>query len=86
MRPQPKDQSSASIYADLTRQETITFWIEGRLDSKTTGQVWREATEILKCDPEKHIVVDASKIKYCDGLGIGLLLELLRRQQRAGAN
>jgi phospholipid/cholesterol/gamma-HCH transport system permease protein len=84
MRSQPKDQFSASVHADLSKEGIVTLAISGRLDSMTTGKVWRETIEILKRSSARLIVVDASKIDYCDGSGIGLLLDVRRRQQRTG--
>jgi phospholipid/cholesterol/gamma-HCH transport system permease protein len=84
MQPQPKDQSSASIHSELSKERIVTLTISGRLDSTTTGKIWRETIEILGRTSVRLIVVDASKIDYCDGSGIGLLLELRRRQQRKG--
>ena len=58
--------------------------IGGSLDSTSTGSIWQEAMEILEQASSKRIIVDASKIDYCDGSGIGLLMELHLRQQQTG--
>ena len=68
----------------MSGEGLLTLAIEGRLDSKTTGKIWREAVQILERASATRIVVDGSRIDYCDGSGIGLFLELCRRQQRAG--
>lgn len=62
----------------------LTLTIEGRLDSATTGKIWREATAALAEASPKRVVLDASGITYCDGSGVGLLVELRRRQRAAG--
>ncbi len=80
----PNGQLSASIRAVVSGEGLLTLEIEGRLDSKTTGKIWREAVQILERASATRIVVDGSRIDYCDGSGIGLFLELRRRQQRAG--
>ncbi len=80
----PNGQLSASIRADVSGEGLLTIAIEGRLDSKTTGKIWREAVQILERASTTRIVVDGSRIDYCDGSGIGLFVELRRRQQRAG--
>ena len=41
--------------------------------------------DILKLASSKKVFVDASEIEYCDGSGIGLLIELQRRQRKSGA-
>ena len=66
------------------RDGILTIAIIGRLDSATTGKIWREATDIVARAASKHIVLDASGIEYCDGSGITLLVQLRYRQQRAG--
>ncbi len=80
----PNGQLSASIRADVSAEGLLTIAIEGRLDSKTTGKIWREAVQILERASTTRIVVDGSRIDYCDGSGIALFVELCRRQQRAG--
>ncbi|MFQ5929910.1 MAG: MlaE family lipid ABC transporter permease subunit [Acidobacteriota bacterium] len=85
MGPLPNGQLPASIRADVSGEGFLTLTIEGRLDSKTTGEVWREVKRILERDgSHTRIVLDASRVDYCDGSGIGLLVELRRRQQRLG--
>ncbi len=80
----PNGQLSASIQANVSGEGLLTLTIEGRLDSKTTGKIWREAVQILERASATRIVVDGSRIDYCDGSCIGLFVELRRRQQRAG--
>lgn len=58
---------------------TLSFALKGRLDSESTGTVWREAFKALDKAPGKLKTLDASGIEYCDGAGIGLLVELRRR-------
>jgi phospholipid/cholesterol/gamma-HCH transport system permease protein len=58
--------------------------IEGRLDSITVGNIWREATHSLDRAGAKSVAVHASGINYCDGSGIGLLFELRCKQHAAG--
>ncbi|MFQ5657515.1 MAG: ABC transporter permease, partial [Candidatus Methylomirabilales bacterium] len=78
------NQDSASIRADAGTEGIVTLTIAGRLDSHTTGKVWREATVVLNRTSASRIVVDASQINYCDGSGIGFFLDLQRRQQQTG--
>ena len=63
----------------------LTLTIHGRLDSQTTGTIWREASQVIKETSPNRIVVNASGIDYCDGSGVGFLLELRRQQTRRGA-
>jgi phospholipid/cholesterol/gamma-HCH transport system permease protein len=80
------DQGSASFHADVSREGVLTLTIGGRLDSHTTGSVWRKAAQILGPGRPSLIVVDASRIEYCDGSGIGLFVELRVRQMCAGGD
>ena len=74
----------ASIRTDASGPGGLSLTIEGRLDSATTAKVWREATSAIEKMSPNRVVVDASKINYCDVSGIGLLVEILRRQQMRG--
>lgn len=60
----------------------LTIHLAGRLDSRTTGSVWRRVHEVLRTPAD--LVLDASGIRYCDISGVGVLLEIRRLQQAAG--
>jgi phospholipid/cholesterol/gamma-HCH transport system permease protein len=66
------------------RDGVFTLAIEGRLDSGSTGKIWRAATEAVSRAKAASVVLDASGIDYCDGSGIALLVQLRYQQQRAG--
>ncbi len=55
--------------------------INGALDTASTGQAWRHALSLLAAHQPKRLIVDASRLTYCDGAGAALLLELRRRQE-----
>lgn len=78
------ESPAASIRADASGPGGLSLTIEGRLDSATTAKVWREATGAIEKTSPSRVVVDASKIDYCDVSGIGLLVEILRRQASKG--
>jgi phospholipid/cholesterol/gamma-HCH transport system permease protein len=65
-----------------SRQDAVTFAVEGRLDSNNTGRIWRKATALVQ--HARHVVVDASRVDYCDASGIALLVSLRNRVERAG--
>jgi len=77
-------KNAISIKAQVSDVGTLTITIEGNLDSTTTGKIWKEAIEALERSSPNKLVIDASKIDYCDGSGIGLLVEFHRRQKQAG--
>jgi phospholipid/cholesterol/gamma-HCH transport system permease protein len=60
--------------------------IIGRLDSMSTGNIWRETNLKIDRTAPKRVIVDASEIEYCDGSGIGFLFELRKRQQKGGGD
>jgi phospholipid/cholesterol/gamma-HCH transport system permease protein len=79
------DSPSSSFQTSMIAPDVLRVKIIGRLDSMTTGNVWRKTSMELDRMSPKRIIIDASEIKYCDGSGIGYLFELRRRQQKAGA-
>ncbi|MDH3442291.1 MAG: MlaE family lipid ABC transporter permease subunit [Deltaproteobacteria bacterium] len=60
----------------------LTLAIEGRLDSANTGKIWRKATKMVA--GAANVMLDASKIDYCDGSGIALLVQLRNQRHKAG--
>ncbi len=77
--------STATLSTNTSRHGELTIVIEGRLDSTSTGSIWQEAMNAQELASSKKVIVDASKIDYCDGSGVGLLMELHRRQRKNGA-
>jgi len=72
--------SSAGAQLEIQEQAGgLCFLLKGRLDCDTTGAVWRRAFEALPASGSRKLTVDASGVEYCDGAGIGLLVELRRR-------
>lgn len=69
----PQEQSDDDI---------LRLALVGRLDSNSTGLVWREVMTRLDMRPPTHLLVDASRITYCDGAGTALLLHLRRHQTK----
>ena len=64
----------------------VRLVLAGRLDTPGVARVWRSTMKELASARPSALDVDASQIDYCDGAGIGLLLELRHRQERAGAS
>ncbi|MGH7799507.1 MAG: MlaE family lipid ABC transporter permease subunit [Thermodesulfobacteriota bacterium] len=80
----PKDKLSASINTQVNEEGILNLSIDGRLDSYTTGKVWKEAILALEHSSPKNIIVDASGINYCDGSGIALFVRLRELQEKTG--
>jgi len=75
---------SAAIQATQT-DGVLTIAISGRLDANTTARVWPQATQAMaEAGPGGSVVVDVSDVPYCDGAGMGLLLDLRCRAHDAG--
>jgi len=62
------------------------LWLRGRLDSDTTGGIWREAMRLTAGGHAEPLVVDASDLEFCDGAGASLLLALRQQQQIGGGS
>jgi phospholipid/cholesterol/gamma-HCH transport system permease protein len=54
------------------------------LDSDGTGQIWRDVTDSVAAAKAASVVLDASRVDYCDGSGIALLAYLRDGQARSG--
>ncbi|MGH7233451.1 MAG: ABC transporter permease, partial [Nitrospiraceae bacterium] len=78
--------SSVALRDEKTRDGSYVLSISGRLDSGSTGRIWRRAVGMLERAKSSRVVLEASGIEYCDGSGIGLLFELSNRQRRAGGS
>jgi len=75
---------AASVLANIDDQGHMILTLSGRLDSFTTGNVWKRISEALKEASPQKIIVDASGVEYADGTGVGLLTNLRIRQLKLG--
>ncbi len=76
--------SNIALRIGEARDGVFTLVIEGRLDSRNTGRIWRQANEAVTRAGSRKVVLDAAGVEYCDGTGIALLARLRQRQQQAG--
>jgi phospholipid/cholesterol/gamma-HCH transport system permease protein len=60
--------------------------LEGRITAHTAAPIWQSAIETLARNPDRPIVVDASRLEYVDNVGIALLFDLTRQERSPGAN
>src|SRR5919108_2746443 len=81
-----KQPASSTIALRTGRRQNgvFTLAIEGYLDSGTAGKIWREANEAVAGAESKQVILDATRIEYCDVSGIALFVQLRNRQHRAG--
>ncbi|MHC5061303.1 MAG: ABC transporter permease [Planctomycetota bacterium] len=71
----------AQVDYKIVEKGKLQLTIRGRLDCETTAGLWRETVnKVAKIKP-RFLEVQADQIDYCDGSGIGLLLELKGKQQ-----
>ncbi len=77
-------ENTVTLNTEVSKDGVLTVIISGRLDSTSTGSIWQEAVKVLERASSKRVVVDATRIDYCDGSGVGLLMELHRHQISAG--
>lgn len=76
---------TVTLNSEIIEGGALKLIIDGRLDSKSTGKIWREALLSIDKSSPKRLVVDASGVNYCDGTGIGFLFNLqLKQAQRGG--
>lgn len=71
--------SASGSLAIREEGDALVLVLSGRLDSGSTGSLWRQAIPLLDQKKPKRLLLDASRVDYCDGSGIGLLVELRRR-------
>ena len=58
--------------------------IGGRLDSVTTSTIWRRARDTVASAKVPTVLLDASRLDYCDGSGVALLVQMRDQQLRSG--
>ncbi len=59
--------------------------LSGRLDAYSIAGVWGQARAAVAQATDRKVVVDASRVDYCDGGGIAMLVDLLRQERSAQA-
>jgi phospholipid/cholesterol/gamma-HCH transport system permease protein len=59
--------------------DLLVLILVGRFDAESTGPLWRKAFALLDEKKPARLVIDATGVDYCDGAGIGLIVELRRR-------
>src|SRR5437762_110682 len=56
--------------------------LSGRLDASSIPGVWNDARRALSEASDRHVIVDAANVDYCDGAGIALIVDMLRQRKR----
>jgi phospholipid/cholesterol/gamma-HCH transport system permease protein len=76
--------SKAVVRSGETRDGVFTIAVAGRLDSTSTGKIWRTAIETIQHTKVPIVALDASGVDYCDVSGIALLVRMRQEEERAG--
>ncbi|MEO8303913.1 MAG: MlaE family lipid ABC transporter permease subunit [Betaproteobacteria bacterium] len=58
--------------------------LSGRLDATTLPELWDKARRAADESASKPLVVDAADVEYCDGAGVALIVDILRRRHDGG--
>jgi phospholipid/cholesterol/gamma-HCH transport system permease protein len=61
--------------------DAATITLEGRVTAHTAGPVWQKALDTLAANPDRPVIVDASRLEHIDDVGIALLFDLVRRER-----
>ena len=80
------EKTAPAVVSSTRDDDVLTLTFQGRLDSDTTASAWRESMTQLEQHEPATLVVDASKLDYCDGSGISLLFQLRYLQQKTDGN
>src|SRR5450631_4897632 len=59
--------------------------LAGRLDAYSIAGVWPDARAALDAAPDRPVLIETSRVDYCDGGGIAMLVDLLRQTRRPEA-
>ncbi|KAF0245644.1 MAG: putative ABC transport system permease [Planctomycetota bacterium] len=74
----PAATATSVLRSDFT-EGTLTLFIEGRLDTSSTGAAWRAAEDALAGKRPVTVVFDATGMTYVDGAGVALYVRLRDR-------
>ena len=59
--------------------------IEGPITARTAAPIWQSAVETLSGNPDRPVVIDASRLGHVDNVGLAMLFDLIRRERSSGA-
>lgn len=65
--------------------DAVSVVLEGRITAYTAAPIWQSAIDTLTRNPDRPVVVDASRLEYVDDIGIALLFDLIRTERPADA-
>jgi len=68
-----------------TAPDDVRVVLEGRITAHTAASIWQSAIDTLERNPDRPVVVDASRLEHVDNVGLALLFDLTRRERPPGA-
>ena len=71
-------QSRATVAASPAGAGAVSIVLGGRLDDTSLPAIWPEVLRAARQMGRRSILLDASKVSYCDGAGLGLFAEVRR--------
>src|SRR5215470_9677784 len=81
----PPQSPTALLEAGPPESDAAVLRLSGRLDAYSVGDLWDAALAALATRASVPVIVDATGVAYCDGAGVALLVDLLRRPRAPGA-
>ena len=83
------DTKSAAVKVAEGPEGTLTLQLEGWLDNQSIPAAWASSLQAVCRHPQgrlTRVVIDAAQVRYCDGAGIAMLVDLRRAAgQRSAA-
>jgi phospholipid/cholesterol/gamma-HCH transport system permease protein len=76
--------SHIEFHTKKTEDSVLEIILEGRLDSFTTSTIWRRARDTIAAAKVPTVLLNASRIDYCDASGVALLVQMRHQQLRSG--
>ena len=77
--------TAAALEPGPAEGNAVVLRLSGRLDAYSVGPLWNAALAALDSRASAPIIVDTAGVEYCDGAGVALLVNLMRRPRAAGA-
>lgn len=76
--------SHLEFHTKKSDNSVLEIILEGRLDSFTTSTIWRRARDSVTSAKVTTVLLNASRIDYCDASGVALLVQMRDQQLRSG--
>jgi len=77
--------TAATLSVVDSPDRTRELRLGGRLDAYSIAAVWSQARNAVAQAADRSVVIDASRVTYCDGGGVAMLVDLLRQERSADA-